>query len=220
MEFAIVILAITAVIIAAIVVGMWYAGKKRARELQAVAASLGYEFADTRNDMLDTLGEFSLFTRGRYGKAANLLGTKADGAALAVFDYSYVVRSGSGRNRHDTTHTQSVLVCEAERLDLPQFRIEPEGLFDRVGAAMGAQDIDFTDHPAFSKAFVLQGSDEAQVRALFTPEKLDYFAGHKGICVEGHGRRLILYRYGKRVAPKEIQSFVEQGRELLRLLAS
>jgi hypothetical protein len=220
MEFAIVILAITAVIIVAIVAGMWYLGKKRTNDLQAAAASLGYEFSPTRNDMLDTLSEFSLFTRGRYGKATNLLGTNVDGAAVAVFDYAYTVHSGSGKNRRDTVHTQSVLVCESEGLDLPAFRMEPEGLFERIGSAMGGQDIDFPDAPAFSKAFVLQGSDEPGIRALFSGEKLDFLAGHKGICLEGRGRRLITYRYGKRVSPKAIQSFVEEGRELLRLLAS
>jgi hypothetical protein len=219
MELVVVIVAITAVIIVAVLVGMWYAGKKRAKDLQALAASQGYEFVATRNDLLDTLQEFSLFTRGRWGKATNLLGTKVDGAAIAVFDYAYTVTRGTGRNRQNSTHNQSVLVCDSERLDLPAFRMEPEGLFERLGSAMGAQDIDFAEHPAFSKAFVLQGSDEAQLRALFGPDKLEYFAAHKGMCVEGHGRRLILYRHGKRVPPKEIPAFVEQGRELLRLLA-
>jgi hypothetical protein len=219
MELAFVILGITAVIIVAIVVGMWYLGKRRTKELQALAASLGYEFALTRNDMLDTLSEFGLFTRGRYGKATNLLGTKVDGVAVAVFDYGYTTTSGSGKNRRTTTHTQSVLVCDSERLDLPAFKMEPEGLFERLAGVMGQQDIDFPDHPAFSKAFVLQGSDEAAIRALFSGEKLDFFSGRKGMCLEGHGPRLICYRYGKRVAPKAIQSFVEEGRELLHLLA-
>jgi hypothetical protein len=49
--------------------------------------------------------------------------------------------------------------------------IYPQGAFDPIGKWMGLQDI-IVGHPAFDAAFIVQGNDEARVKALFADAAL------------------------------------------------
>jgi hypothetical protein len=206
------------VVVAAVAIAVGILGQqKRAKELRAIAAQRGYHFAEQEAGLVDTLSGFALFSQARAHarNATNLLRTEADGAAAAIFDYNYTV--GLGKNQRSST--QSVLLFESERLNLPAFALRPEGLGQKLQGALGQQDIDFEEQPGFSSAYVLQGPDEAQIRAFFDSEKLAFFAQRRGLCVEGDGRRLLYYRASKRVSPQAIPSFVEEGLATLHLLA-
>jgi hypothetical protein len=211
---AIVIAVVIFVVVAAVVL---YGQQKRVKQLRAIAAQLGYQFVEQGPGLFDTLRGFPLFSQvhSHARTATNLLRGEADGAAATLFDYSYAV--GQGKNQR--YHTQSVLLFESERLNLPPFALRPEGFGQKVRGLLGQQDINFQEHPAFSSAYVLQGTSEAQIRALFDSKKLAFFAQRHGLCVEGDGGKLIYYRAAKRVSPKTIPAFVEEGRAVLRLLA-
>ncbi len=212
-----VVIVIVVVIVAVVVVVSLLGQRRRAKQLRAIAEQLGYQFAEQEAGLVDSLSGFALFSQARAHArtAANLLRTEADGAAAALFDYSYMV--GQGKNQ--SIRNQSVLLFESERLNLPAFALRPEGLGQKLQGALGQQDIDFEEHPGFSSAYVLQGPDEAQIRALFDSEKLAFFAQRRGLCVEGDGRKLLYYRAAKRVSPQAIPSFLEEGQAVLRLLA-
>ncbi len=68
------------------------------------------------------------------------------------------------------THRHTLIAMESNSLQIPQFSIRPEGFWDKIGAKIGFQDIDFDEHPAFSESFVVQGTDEAAVRRFFDAE--------------------------------------------------
>ena len=110
-------------------------------------------------------------------------------------------------------------------MNLPQFALRPEYLFDKIGSALGYQDIDIdfeSDRTGveFSKKYLLQGKDEQKVRELFTPEVLGFFGGQYGVSTEGGGDQLIFYRLGKRIKPEDVRPFIEEGLEVFRLFAS
>lgn len=205
------------VVVVAVLGFEWYRKQKRRKQLRAVASQLGYEFSEGGTGSFDSQSGFSLFTHSALhpGQASNWLRKMVDGATATVFDYIYT----TGVGRRQRTHKQTVLLLASERLDLPSFALRPEGLTQKVQGALGNQDIDFAEHPGFSSGYLLEGSDEAQIRALFTAEKLAFFAERRGLSVEGKGRQLIYYRDHKLVSPKALQTFVEEGLGVLRLMA-
>jgi hypothetical protein len=209
------IVLILVVVVVGAFVATVVAGQRRVKAMREVAARLGYEYHETLTGLTDTLAGFALLSQGGFysHKASNLLSGKADGVALTLFDDSWI--TGHGKNQR--AHNQTVLLLSSERLNLPEFVLRPEGFFAKIQGAMGGQDIDFGDQPAFSKAYVLKGIDEAQLRALFSEEKRTFFAGRTGLTVEGRGRGLLCYRAEKRVSPKGVQSFVEGGLAVVRL---
>jgi len=156
--------------------------------------------------VIDRLGEFALLSYGHTRTATSLLRTEADGAKATIFDYSYT----TGHDKNRRTHLGSALLCESDRLDLPAFTLRPEGLGQKLMGLAGRQDIDFEEQQKFSAAYTLQGPDEEQIRALFSADKLDFFAQRPGLCVEGSGQKMLYYRAGKRLSAKAVPSFVEE----------
>jgi len=220
MDGRVLIIVVVAFALAVIVVAsLWglRARKRRARQLTVLAAELGYQYAEKDASLPELLGGLALFSQGipASRQAVNVLRGGSDGGTISLFDYSYIVVQG----RRTDYRRQSVLLFESERLSLPQFALRPEGLGQKLRGAMGQQDIDFAEQRAFSGAYMLQGPDEARIRAFFDAAKLDYIAQRRGLSIEAKGNQLIYYRDGKVVPAKSIAAFVEEGKAIMRLMA-
>jgi hypothetical protein len=206
-----------AVVVIAVLVVMTLGQRRRGGQVAASAEALGYKFTPADATFIETLRGLPFFSEaGQHARTTtNLMRSEKDGVVVTCLDYGY----GTGPADHRSQVRQSVLVLESARLDLPAFSLHPEGLGQKLGGAMGGQDIDFKDNPGFSNAFVLQGADPAAVAALFDRPKQDFFAQHRGVYVEGCGRQLIYYRKGKLVSPKAIPAFIDEGLAVARLMA-
>lgn len=79
------------------------------------------------------------------------------GESPAVLEYS------GGGDDGVRTHLQISLYDVRVRLEL-----RPQGLAQRLGKYLGMQDIEIGS-PAFDSAFIIQGSDERQIRECLTP---------------------------------------------------
>ena len=125
-----IILAGVAVLLAAVYGTTWYLGKKRAQALQALAATLSFTFTARGDDMLiGELGEFHLFSQGYRRRISNVLQGKFNLVPITVMDYKYTTGSH--------TWTQTVLVFDSDKLQLPRFLLRPENLFDKIESAFG-----------------------------------------------------------------------------------
>ena len=182
--------------------------KKRTEALQAVATDVGLQFSATKNDeLLAKMNAFSLFNKGRGRKMKNVMTTETDIARLTMFDYQYT----TGGGQHSQTSRHTVVALESDVLKFPSFALRPEGVFQKVGAAIGMQDIDFEGHPEFSNSFVLTGDDEQSVRAFFDADVLELVAQQQGICVES-GPGIFIYHCGGRRKPEEILELMNEAR--------
>lgn len=219
-NYVFVIAVMLAVVVVAVVAVGWYVQRRRNGQLRAIAGQLGYAYTEREARDVEPMSAFPLFSQGSQRQFTNLLRTETDGVAVTYFDYSYtILGSTSGKHRNTKVVAQSVVLFESQRLALPAFTLRPEGLSQKLRGKLGEQDIDFPKHRDFSSAYMLKGADEAQVRALFDGEKLTFFAGRRGLFVEGEGNRLFIYREHKLVPPKGVQAFVEEGRAVLQLFS-
>jgi hypothetical protein len=191
-----------------LVVWALHTEKKRVAAMREFAEGLSLEFFESSPEELATkLVRFQLFNNGRNRITKNVILGKTDIASIAIFDYQYT--TGSGKNQ--STFNQTVVAMESESLKLPNFTMRPENFFDRVGSALGFQDIDFDNHSRFSELFVLKGGDETAIREFFDTKILDFFADRPGICFEGGNEMFIYYRGGKRQAVDGLRSYLEEG---------
>ena len=210
-----VFLAIALFIVGGIVFAIWQERKRR-KELGEIAESLGLEYMpDGNNQLLSHISDFALFNSGRSRKNTKVISGETDEVRIAIFDYQYT--TGSGKNSH--THHQSVVALQSSKLMMPRFRMRPEGMFDKLGSLVGANDIDFDSHPNFSRMFVLKGDDEEAIRKFFTNDLLNFFEDYTGYSVEGRDGALILYRPGKRIKPAEIKDYLAKAYEVFGYVA-
>ncbi len=206
-------LAIAVIAIAVWVVG-YQAEKQRREQLGAVASRLGFEFwPESQPQLVERLAHFRLFSQGHSRKAWNVMNGRTGNVEVQLFDYKYV--TGGGKSSH--TWRQMVILFESGHLQLPAFSLRPQGFWDKIAGAFGQQDIDLAASPDFSAAYVLQGQDEDQVRAIFPEPIVAYCTRHPGLYVEGKGEQLIYCRKNRRVELAEIQDFFQEGLDVLDL---
>lgn len=190
----------------------WYLWKQRRAQWEQAAIELGLAFQEGV-ELAQTYGHLRFFQRGRGHRTKIALSGTAAGASVLLADHRYT--TGGGKNQ--STHDQTLCVLTCADLRLPDFALRREvAVFDRLGELFGAQDIDFSEDPAFSKAFVLKGSDENQLRELFHLERrqrlLQLFSGR--FHLEGSGE-VLLFHTGRLVKPAEARDFVLRAGEIL-----
>ena len=182
--------------------------KKRTEALELIAKSLGFSFSKSGRDSTKSMHHnFELFSKGHSRKLKNEMWGNNNNNRISIFGYSYSERNGE--NSH--TYNQTVLSIEDSKLNFPNFELEPENTFHKIGQVFGYQDIDFESFPIFSKNYLLRGSDEVKIRALFTREVINFFETNQNIHIEAQGNTLIFYKPSKRCKPDEIKAFYQKG---------
>jgi len=193
--------------------------KRRRREgFAKVAHELGFSFAEKLDPLVESaLRTIDLFAAGTDHKTANVMQGKSGSVTATVLDFTYM-KNTAGQSGKPIYKVQTIAILWTDELELPRFSLHPEGLHDKVASALGQQDIDFDSHPRFSGRYHLTGGNEQAVRQLFSKEVLDYFEAHPGLWVETLHGHVVVYRRGKRVAPKAIRSFLALALEINTLL--
>ena len=186
---------------------VWWMEKRRSEQLTHAAAMRGMNYNKSGFEpIVEGLGALPLFTHGRWKKAGHAMRGQIERHSVVVFDYRYTIGGGRSSN----TYVQTVAAYDLGALLLPPFALEPEGLFDRLGARLGMQDFDFDTHPEFSRNYKLTGSSESAVRELFAVRMLDALQGTSGWNIEGSGSHVIVYRQKKLVAPADLGNFLDE----------
>ena len=210
--FNIIIIVFLLFIVGSLILIFWRMGKKRTEQFALISAELKLNFFPKGSTSLfERLKPFHLFSKGWSRKIKNLMEGEADKVELAIFDYQYTTHGG----QHPQTHRQSLLFIRSPILNLPDFSLRPENVFHKIGSAFGDKDIDFETHPIFSKSYLLRGDNEAAIRGLFNNELLNFIQSQQKISIEGSGDQLVFYRHKNRVKPEEVESFMEEGFQVL-----
>ena len=193
----------------AIVIGI-VLDRKRTEAIKQLAATMGFDYREHPQTYLpDTIWQFDLFNKGRNRRLKHLIQGTQEEAIVSVSDYQYT--TGTQKNR--TTHNQTVVFIESDRLNLPNFLLIPENIFHKVGNVFGYKDIDFDSHPEFSSQYLLKGTDEESIRSLFHDGILNIYQRHPGTSTEGLDTLLIYYRKGQRFKPDQWQNLLNEAIE-------
>lgn len=192
--------------------------KRRTETFEALAAEMGFDFAETDNDFGGQFPGFKLFQQGHGRQARRVMRGDAGGITVCIADYRYV--TGSGKNR--SVHNLTALLLTRTGMGAPHCALRTQHFYDLLGKLVGFQDIDFDEDPEFSKAYVLQGEDEAAVRERFGPEVRAHFLELRrknvDLQFEAAGDTLLLY-VRRLLSPEEIQAYLEHGFAILQLWA-
>ena len=205
------------ILISLIIISVLHYEKKRTEALKELARYLSFTFSKKGEDsLLSSLNQFSLFSKGYLKKITNVMQGYSNQINLSVMDYQFK----TGRGKNSRLWRQTVILFQPGDLQIPDFVLKPENIFNKIGSAFGNQDIDFDSHPKFSKQYLLQSDDEKAIRNIFSDKVLSYFEQQNSLSVEINNNNLIFCKMSKRISPKDIRVFVEQGIKLVNLLRS
>ncbi|OAI52083.1 hypothetical protein AYO44_16755 [Planctomycetaceae bacterium SCGC AG-212-F19] len=210
-------LAVLAVVVGAAWLLYRYLGRRRLEKLLERAERRGLSFLPNGDRALaEELKHTELLSHDS-GRVTNLLRGKIHGVDTEIFDYTFQTGPGQYGFRGTSWHQQTVIRFTRESLVLPDFWLRPEGLWDKVAAAVGGEDINFPTHPEFSRKYQLHGLIEANVRRVFTPELLSFLETKTGLRIEGEPKHLVVFSAENIVQPEDIEELIQLGFQVLRL---
>jgi len=190
--------------------------KKRIQKVESLATLWGWQFrAKPTPGDLAMLAGTHLERIGHWRQMGLVMELPAGSDQLRLFELNYTEGHGKSKRSYQQTVTQFISPAVAS---LPAFMVRPEGIFDKLVHMFGFKDIDFPEHPTFSKKNMLRGTDEAAIRAVFTPEVISFFERERGWFVEVLDNRLTTYQLNVRPKPENLQTFVHKRQELFALL--
>jgi MFS superfamily sulfate permease-like transporter len=100
---------------------------------------------------------------------------------------------------------------------VPDFALEPEGLWSKLFEGVSGKDIDFAVYPDFSKKYYLRGENEPEIGRFFTEPLIRFLENREEIHIECHKNRLIFFKKRDLLEPEEIHYIVKFAEEFMQL---
>lgn len=196
-----------------------FKNRNRGPALKQVAYKLDMDYTPSDEwGLVPQLQDFKLFKKG-YGRRVRHVLTRQEAlmeSKIHIFDYRYLMWAGKSSRRIE----QTVFFLESRQLGLPEFYMQPELFFHRVGELLGlTDDIDFEGHIDFSHNYRLKGEEEGYIRHAFKDDLLRFFAIEKGWSMEGLGFYLVFYKKNKILKPSLVHNLYKKGMGVYQKLA-
>jgi len=182
--------------------------------LREMARQEGLDFYPQRTRHALRLRNFPFATGNRIQGEENLLSCYKDWGLLQISDV--IIMEGARQEKRET----AVTVMELSDLEghIPDFALEPEGLWSAFSELIHGKDIDFGDQPGFSRKYYLRGPDEAAIRDLFTPELRSFLEGREIMHIECYHNKLMLFPRVDVIGPEEIVRMQQYATDLMALI--
>jgi hypothetical protein len=163
----------------------------------------------------ELMGRFHL-GRFSHGHAALYVfeGTRK-GYPVTMFDFQY--KTSRTASKSEWASTTTICLVGGSK-PVANFYARPQdAVFDRLGKALGGEDLDFEGDPEFSKRWVLQGA-ERQLRALFGPRVREAFVRSRSIGVAEVVDGLLLVDPQRALEVEALEGLVDDAVALRELL--
>jgi MFS superfamily sulfate permease-like transporter len=158
--------------------------------------------------------DFPIYNGNKIPYEENVMVTYSEVAKLEVAD---ITLQEGARHTQAETHITIVQASEIDRL-IPDFALEPEGLWSKLFEGISGRDIDFDNHPKFSEKYYLRGVHEQAVREFFSENLIHFLENREEMHIECHRNRLIFYKKKDLLDPSEILYTVKFAEEFVSLI--
>jgi MFS superfamily sulfate permease-like transporter len=144
----------------------------------------------------------------------NQLSKYTDSGKLEVSDITIL----EGVLQSKEEHIITVLQASETEIVIPDFALEPEGLFTKLFESINGTDIDFENHPKFSKKYYLRGVNENLVRNFFNRPLIEFLENREDVHIESHHNRILFYKKRNTLDPSEILYLSKFAEEFLGII--
>ncbi len=159
---------------------------------------------------VEGLDELPTLRKGRSRRARSIMSGDSSGRELVAFDWFFRTGGGNRSGRHRMT----IVAFRRKNEPRTEFQIRPENAIHRIASALGWLDIDFENDAEFSGSYLLRGSDEKAIRALFSRSTRRAFARDPGWQVDAGAEWVGLWRH-RRPSPQGLREYIERADRLM-----
>lgn len=167
-------LAIVAVIGLLVTFAIYSHKKNQARiaSLAAVVQSNGWSFSPQDPFGLPERWPGAPFESGYDRRAQNVITGEHNGHPLVAFDYSYKEDSRDSEGRTTTRTYCYAVYALGMPCALPEVHVAPEGVFSRLGKALGIQDIEL-ESEEFNRRFRVRSPNPKLATDVLSPRTME-----------------------------------------------
>ena len=149
----------------------WKQEQKRREELLVWCTQNGFQFT-VRDDQWCNRWSGTPFGDGDHREAKNVVVGRLGDQPFAAFDYSYQTHSTDSKgNRTTTTHRYVVTSLQLSTA-LPRLQVTPEGIFGRIGNALGLDDVELESED-FNRRFRVHADDRKFASDVLSPRTME-----------------------------------------------
>jgi MFS superfamily sulfate permease-like transporter len=145
----------------------------------------------------------------------NMLVKYGNHAKVEITDIT--IQQGARQSQQEWSMT--IVQLSDIEIPIPDFALEPEGLFSKLFESVEGRDIDFENHPEFSKKYYLRSNNEEAVRAFFTEPILQFLENREEMHIECHRNRLVFFKKRELLQPGEILYTSKFAEEFISLIS-
>ncbi len=185
--------------------------------LKEFSKEIDWSFKTNSVFEVPSLKDFPFFRTKSIDHAYNVFKGKYNDIPLRLMDLEFFEGEFIARENHKHT----IMLIETP-WEMPKFRLDKEGVMDRIAGMAGFQDINIDGHEDFSHRFLLRGEDEKAIIKFFSDDLILFFESHPYYHIESNGKSLIIFK-GQRVSTiREVKALASFGKsltdELLKLV--
>ncbi|MFN5555166.1 MAG: hypothetical protein ACK48F_03065, partial [Chryseotalea sp.] len=103
-------------------------------------------------------------------------------------------------------------------IKIPDFTLEPEGLWSKLWELTDGKDIDFEKHPEFSKKYYLRSDSVTEIESIFNEKVVGFLTFREAMHIECHRNKLLVYKKRSLLDPAEISFAVDFAESFLEVL--
>ena len=186
-----------------------------AKERRQAAQKLGFQVTESlENELAESLER--IFDNRGTVDIHNAVRRESDLAKIVIADLDF----SDPQNHHSgNTNDETIVYIEAAGFSLPRFTMTTEGkLTNLLFSVVGNLDINFDEHPDFSRQYLLSGAAPDHVRGFFNSELLEYFSEHAGWQINASKNQLVIYRPGEVYDGEDMETMIASAIAIFVLL--
>ena len=191
------------------IMGLQNALSNRQKNLEQLAQQLKWSYEPKIESDPKGIDRFLFFESKVINYSVNVLYN----SHFKLFDLSF--SEGAFITKEDLKAT--FLLFESPE-KLPVFVLDKEDFKSTLYQWAGFDDINFTNHPDFSKRFNLRGNDRVAIRKLFHSELIYFFESHPIFHIESNGSHLLIKGKDRLSSLQEIKIMLAFAKDLMTLL--
>jgi MFS superfamily sulfate permease-like transporter len=192
-------------------IGLKNALTNRQKDLGEFAKQKGWEYLSVIDSNPKGLNGFLFFDSKTVNYSLNSL--RDQNNKFSVFDLYY--SEGAFITKEDL---KSTFVLFKSPVELPVFVLDKENFKTAFYQLAGFNDINFDEHPDFSKRFHLSGNDNQAIRKLFSSEIIYFFESHPFFHIESNGKKILIKGKNRLSSLQEVKIMLTFAHDLANRL--
>ncbi len=192
--------------------------KDRFRQIATWSYQKGFLFnPQQERNFREAYADFPQITAGDGDcYAHNIMHGRDADRGVICFDYHYITRSTDKDGKSQTSHHEFSAVIIEAGFALRKLSVRPENIFDRVGAFIGCDDIDF-ESAQFSRMFHVKCDDRRWAYDVIHPKTMEFMMARPKYMTHMFGERVLVYD-GRQWDADEFDRALRFGQGLLDLI--